>query len=48
MGGHDHFERKGVSGNKNQYTLFWEKWNFGGFLFDSFFKKKKKKKKNPK
>ncbi len=39
VGGHDHFEGKGASGDKNQYKLFCKKWGFEYFLHSNFFKK---------
>ncbi len=40
VGGHDHFEGKGVPGNKNQYKFFCKKWGFKYFSCNNFFKKK--------
>ncbi len=45
MGGHDHFEGKRASGNKNQYKLFCKK---GGLNISRITVKKKKKKKKSK
>ncbi len=39
VGEHDHFEGKGVSGDKNQYNLFCGKWGFENFSFNNFFEK---------
>ncbi len=39
--GHDHFEGKGVSGDKNQFNLFCRKWGIEYFSFNNFFKQKK-------
>ncbi len=38
--GHDHFEGKGSSGDKNQYKLFCKKWDFKDFYKTIFSKKK--------
>ncbi len=40
MGGHNHFEGKGMSGDKNQYNIFCMIRGFEYFSFDNFFKKK--------
>ncbi len=40
VGGHEHFERKAVSGDKNQYKLFCKKRGFEYFSYNNFFKKK--------
>ncbi len=37
MGGHDHFEGKGVSDDKNQYKLFYKKLGFEYFSYNNFF-----------
>ncbi len=41
VGRYDHFEGKGVPGDKNRYKLFCKKWGFEYFLCNNFFKKKK-------
>ncbi len=38
--GHDHFEVKGASGDKNQYKIFCRKRGFKHFSFNKFFEKK--------
>ncbi len=42
VGGHDWFERKGTSGDKNEYNLSCRKWNSEYFSSINFFKKKTK------
>ncbi len=39
VGGNDHFEGKGASGDKNQYILFCRYRRFEYFLSNNFFKK---------
>ncbi len=41
VGGHNHFEGKGASGDKNQYELFCKKWGFKYFSYNIFSKEKK-------
>ncbi len=38
--GHDRFQGKGVSGDKNQYKPYCRKWGFKYFSLNNFFKKK--------
>ncbi len=40
MGGHDCFEGRGESGDKNQYNLFGRHRGFKYLSFDNFFEKK--------
>ncbi len=39
VGGHDHFEGRGASGDKNQYNLFCRHRRFEYFSFNNFFEK---------